>query len=78
MLGLYPRTSSPCRLTEISPISEAAQTKYCVMHGTSCDPAATELVIDTDYLDANEPVVQQQLQKAGVRLAGLLDAALMN
>jgi hypothetical protein len=36
------------------------------------------LEIGAEYLDANEPVVKQQLQKAGVRLARLLDMALPN
>jgi S1/P1 Nuclease len=34
------------------------------------------LNISDQYLAANAPVVKQQLQKAGVRLARLLDAAL--
>jgi hypothetical protein len=32
--------------------------------------------IDTAYLDENTRIVREQLQKAGVRLAQLLDAAL--
>jgi S1/P1 Nuclease len=59
-------------------IAEAAGTKYCVNRGTSCDPAARDLAIGAEYLDANEPVVKKQLQKAGVRLARLLDTALQN
>jgi hypothetical protein len=35
-------------------------------------------VIDADYLDANEAVVKEQLLKAGIRLARLLDTALLN
>jgi nuclease S1 len=31
--------------------------------------------IDQAYIDANVPVVKEQLQKAGVRLAALLDRA---
>jgi hypothetical protein len=34
------------------------------------------VTIDADYVAANAPVVREQLQKAGVRLAHLLDAAL--
>ena len=49
---------------------------YCAMHGPSCDMTSGTLDISTKYLDANEPVVKQQLQKAGVRLARLLDTAL--
>ena len=59
-------------------IAEAAGTKYCVNRGTFCDPAARDLAIGAEYLDANEPVVKKQLQKAGVRLARLLDTALQN
>jgi hypothetical protein len=59
-------------------ITEAARTGYCVMHGASCDPAAGNLAIGPDYLDANEPVVREQLQKAAVRLARLLDTAFAN
>jgi hypothetical protein len=32
--------------------------------------------IDAAYIQANAPIVREQLQKAGVRLAHLLDAAL--
>jgi hypothetical protein len=57
-------------------IAEATRTMYCAMHGPSCDMTSGTLDISTQYLDANEPVVKQQLQKAGVRLARLLDTAL--
>ena len=40
-------------------------------------PAGT-VTITAEYLDANEPVVKEQLQKAGVRLARVLDAAFGN
>jgi S1/P1 Nuclease len=59
-------------------IAEAARTTYCVMHGSSSDPPARDLAIGAEYLDANEPVVKQQLQKAGARLAELLDTAFLN
>ena len=36
------------------------------------------LNIGAQYLDANESVVKEQLQKAGVRLARLLDTAFLN
>jgi hypothetical protein len=51
---------------------------YCVMHGSSCDLTSSTLNISTQYLDANEPVAKVQLQKAGVRLAQLLDTAFLN
>ncbi len=56
-------------------ISEDGKTDYCVMHGASCDRPAGSLQVTPDYLSANEPVVREQLQKAGVRLAHLLDEA---
>jgi hypothetical protein len=36
------------------------------------------VTISAEYLAANEPVVKEQLQKAGVRLARLLDTAFGN
>jgi hypothetical protein len=57
-------------------ISESAKTGYCKMHELSCDPSSQALTIDAEYLEANAPVVREQLQKAGVRLAHLLDVAL--
>lgn len=48
------------------------------MHGPSCDPGVGSVSIGAEYLDANEPVVREQLQKAGVRLARILDAAFGN
>jgi len=58
-------------------IAERAQTKYCVQHGSSCelsDPAKVQ--IDAAYVAASAPMVREQLQKAGVRLAHMLDSAL--
>jgi hypothetical protein len=60
-------------------IAEAAKTKYCVVHATSCDsPPSAHLLIDDAYIEANKPIVREQLQKAGVRLAHLLDRAFGN
>jgi hypothetical protein len=59
-------------------IAEAPRTRYCQMHESSCDSATNYLTIDAGYLDANEPVVKEQLQKAAVRLAQLLDIVLRN
>lgn len=42
------------------------------------DGAAISVNVRTEYLDANEPVVKIQLQKAGTRLAQLLDTTLQN
>jgi hypothetical protein len=57
-------------------IAEQAQTKYCIRQGASCDQPAGKVKIDAAYVAANTPIVREQLQKAGVRLAHLLDAAL--
>jgi nuclease S1 len=59
-------------------IAEAVKTGYCVKHGPSCDLPTGNVTISAEYLAANEPVVKEQLQKAGVRLARLLDAAFGN
>jgi hypothetical protein len=59
-------------------VAEALKTGYCVMHGPSCDAGVGSVPIGADYLNANEPVVKVQLQKAGVRLARILDTAFGN
>jgi hypothetical protein len=59
-------------------IAKAGTTGYCVMHGPSCDPSGENLTITSGYLEANKLVVREQLQKAAVRLARLLDEALAN
>ena|SRR5438105_2042190 len=57
-------------------ITESVQTKYCVKHGGNCEKPPGGVKIDQTYIDANVPIVKEQLQKAGIRLAGLLDKAL--
>jgi S1/P1 Nuclease len=59
-------------------ISETAATGYCVMRGSSCDPNAGFQKVDEQYLAANAAAVKEQLEKAGVRLAHLLDINLGN
>ncbi len=59
-------------------ITKAITTRYCVMHGPSCDPTGESLIMTTEYLESNKLVVREQLLKAGVRLARLLDTALGN
>jgi hypothetical protein len=56
-------------------IAEQAQTKYCIRQGASCDQPG-KVQIDDAYVVVNAPIVREQLQKSGVRLAHLLDAAL--
>ena len=57
-------------------IAESVQTKYCEMHGNSCDQPSGTVRIDQAYINRNVPIVKEQLQKAGIRLAALLDRAL--
>jgi S1/P1 Nuclease len=57
-------------------IAEQTQTKYCTRQGASCDKPAGKVTIDEAYIQANAPIVKEQLQKAGARLAHMLDAAL--
>jgi hypothetical protein len=60
-------------------ITEAVKTGYCVMNGSSCDlPNSAHVTADAAYIESNTPVVKEQLQKAGVRLARLLDTAFGN
>jgi hypothetical protein len=57
-------------------IAEQARTEYCIRQGASCDPPSGKVKIDAAYVAVNTPIVREQLQKSGVRLAHLLDAAL--
>lgn len=58
-------------------ISRAPTTKYCVQNASSCDLPSVIVGIDATYIQINAPILRQQLQKAGVRLAHLLDTALL-
>jgi hypothetical protein len=60
-------------------IAEATNTKYCIMHAPSCDPPPSgHVTIDAAYVEQAKTIVREQLQKAGARLAHLLDRALGN
>jgi hypothetical protein len=59
-------------------IAKAPATGYCVMQDQRCVPRLDPVTITDDYQKANRPVVREQLQKAGVRLAHMLDAAFGN
>ena len=59
-------------------IAEAATIKYCVRHASSCNEPPGAITIDGNYVRTNAPVLREQLQKAGVRLAHLLETALHN
>jgi hypothetical protein len=56
-------------------ISKAVTTGYCEMRGDSCDVPRNSVTIGAEYLVANEPIVKEQLQKAAVRLARVLNSA---
>ena len=72
------RVRSTCLGEQSFAVAEAVKTGYCEMHGPSCDLPAGNVTISAEYLAANEPLVKEQLQKAGVRLARLLDEAFTN
>ena len=57
-------------------IAEQTQTKYCIRQGASCDHPSGKVRIDEAYILTSAPIIREQLQKSGVRLAHLLDAAL--
>jgi hypothetical protein len=55
-------------------VSESMATHYCVKHQKSCDQTDEKLVtIDDQYIHISAPIVRERLQKAGVRLASVLD-----
>jgi hypothetical protein len=57
-------------------IAKASGTHYCVQTAASCDLPPGSVTVDAAYVAASTPVIREQLQKAGVRLAHLLDEAL--
>jgi len=59
-------------------LAKDARTGYCTQQPGSCALPAGPVTIDAAYVAASTPVIREQLQKAGVRLAHLLDAALGN
>jgi hypothetical protein len=75
-IGAWTQSGPKQWANESFKITESFQTKYCVKHGNNCDQASGSVNIDQAYMYANVPIVRQQLQKAGIRLAGLLDKAL--
>lgn len=52
------------------------KTKYCNRVAQTCEKPTATVFIDKDYVSANGPIIKERLQKAGVRLAHLLDEAL--
>jgi S1/P1 Nuclease len=62
--------------TESFAITKVASTKYCVQQGSSCNRPIGDITIDSEYIQANTPIIRQQLTKAGVRLAHMLNTAL--
>jgi hypothetical protein len=59
-------------------IAKDAKTGYCTQQPGSCALPKGAVAIDAGYIAASSTVIREQLQKAGVRLAHLLDAALGN
>jgi hypothetical protein len=59
-------------------ITRGSATKYCVREGSSCNLPSGEVDVDAGYVQRNVSIVRQQLAKAAVRLAHLLDAAFGN
>ena len=78
MMTKWTNTGPRDWINETFAIAKATSTGYCVVHGQSCDPTDESMTITTEYLESNKPVVREQLQKAAVRLARLLDTALGN
>jgi hypothetical protein len=79
MQVLWASSSPKDWANETFALAKAPSTRYCVMHDQSCDrPTEKLLTITNEYIETNKPVVREQFQKAGVRLAYILDAALGN
>jgi len=69
-------------------ISVSPEVQYCVGNGTGCwysadnehldqgEPERT-VVVDRPYIEINGPTVKNHLVKAGIRLGGLLNEALV-
>ena len=72
----WARSAPMDRANESFAIAEQAQTKYCIRQGASCEHPSGKVTIDAAYVAANTPIIRAHLQKSGVRLAHLLDAAL--
>jgi S1/P1 Nuclease len=58
--------------TRTAPMDWAKETRQ----GASCDQPSGKVRFDAADIAANAPILREQLQKADVRLAHMLDAAL--
>jgi hypothetical protein len=76
--ALWTKSSPRDWANETFALAKAPSTGYCVMHDQSCDRLTDPLTITNEYIETNQPVVREQMQKAGVRLAHILDAAFGN
>lgn len=56
-------------------IATAAAARYCIRQGMSCVLPSGDVTVDEAYVRANRAIVQEQLAKAGARLADLLNRA---
>jgi hypothetical protein len=48
------------------------QTQYCQIQGNACISVGTTVALTNNYVVQNFPVVQLRMQKAAVRMAGVL------
>lgn len=59
---------------ELFAIAEDVKTKYCHIELNACNARPSgEVSVDETYVRENVPIVRERIQKAGVRLAHLLD-----
>jgi len=57
-------------------IAVAASTRYCLQSASSCDLPVGSVAVGAEYVRVNVPILREQVAKAGVRLAHLLETAL--
>ena len=56
-------------------VTRSPSLRYCVLTTGSCHPISSPLRIDDAYIATTIPIVKEQLAKAGIRLAIILDKA---
>jgi hypothetical protein len=56
-------------------VALAANTRYCVQSGSTCDVPEGSVALDEEYVRVNTPILREQVAKAGVRLAHMLEKA---
>jgi hypothetical protein len=78
MSGRWAATEPRDWANESFTIAKDAKTGYCTQQPGSCALPKGAVAMDAAYTAASSTVIREQLQKAGVRPAHLLDAALGN